>query len=210
MNESKIKGLTTELKVQAYLTELGYNVSIPLGEDCRYDLILDIDNLLLRVQIKTCTEKSNGIEFSIRSVRMNREGYQTQSYNKEQIDLFATYYKDRCYLIPVELCGTATKTLTFNKQKTSNTQVTLLDNCVAEKVIKNIIEGTETQLVETKDNIYQYDLKNNLIATYDSCSAAGKALGKPSGGAHIKQVIIGQRKTAYGFKWSNTLITKTE
>lgn len=58
MNESKIKGLTTELKVQAYLTELGYNVSIPLGEDCRYDLILDIDNLLLRVQIKTCTEKA--------------------------------------------------------------------------------------------------------------------------------------------------------
>lgn len=208
MNEAKIKGLTTELLVQAYLTKLGYNVSVPLGEDCRYDLILDIDNLLLRVQIKTCTEKNNGIEFSIRSVRMNNQGYQVQSYDKEQIDLFATYYKDKCYLVPVEICGTSSKTLTFDKQITSNTQVTLLENCEAEKVIDKIINKTTDQLVESKNTVYQYDLQNHLIAIYDSCSAAGKALGKPSGGAHIGQVIKGQRKTAYGFKWSNTLITE--
>jgi len=42
MTETKAKGLTNELLCEAYLTSLGYNVSIPLGEECRYDLILDI------------------------------------------------------------------------------------------------------------------------------------------------------------------------
>ena len=39
MNEQKIKGLTTELQCQTYFTQKGYNVSVPLGEDCRYDRI---------------------------------------------------------------------------------------------------------------------------------------------------------------------------
>ena len=47
MVETKIKGLTTELLCQAYLTSLGYNISIPIGEDCRYDMILDLNGKLL-------------------------------------------------------------------------------------------------------------------------------------------------------------------
>jgi hypothetical protein len=31
MNENKQKGLLTELQCQAYFTQLGYNVSVPLG-----------------------------------------------------------------------------------------------------------------------------------------------------------------------------------
>ena len=49
MTESKIKGLTTELQCQLFFTSLGYNVSVPLGEDCKYDFIVDIDGQLLRI-----------------------------------------------------------------------------------------------------------------------------------------------------------------
>ena len=54
MTDSKRKGLVTELQCQTYLTNLGFNVSVPLGEDCSYDLIVDIEGLLLRIQVKTC------------------------------------------------------------------------------------------------------------------------------------------------------------
>ena len=46
MVNSKAKGITTELLCQAYLSSLGYNVSVPIGEDCRYDMILDVDGKL--------------------------------------------------------------------------------------------------------------------------------------------------------------------
>ena len=49
MNEIKQQGLTTELQCQLFFTELGYNVSIPLGEDCRYDMIVDFDGILCRI-----------------------------------------------------------------------------------------------------------------------------------------------------------------
>lgn len=61
MTERKVKGLTVELLCQYYLTSLGYNVSIPLGEDCKYDMIADFDGILTRIQIKSCIEKKNGI-----------------------------------------------------------------------------------------------------------------------------------------------------
>ena len=49
MNETKRKGLTTELQCQLYFTELGYNVSVPLGEDCKYDMIVDFNGILKRI-----------------------------------------------------------------------------------------------------------------------------------------------------------------
>ena len=36
--------------------KLGYNVSIPFGEDSRYDFIVDINDKLYKIQCKTCSE----------------------------------------------------------------------------------------------------------------------------------------------------------
>ena len=43
------KGITTEMYVAAYLLSLGYNVSQPLCQDSKYDLIVDVNNKLLRL-----------------------------------------------------------------------------------------------------------------------------------------------------------------
>ena len=81
MNEQKIKGLTTELQCQTYFTQKGYNVSVPLGEDCRYDLIVDIEGILIRVQVKTCSIQPTGIKIPCRSTQASTQTIKQKSYN---------------------------------------------------------------------------------------------------------------------------------
>lgn len=125
--QPKQKGNLTELQCITACYQLGYIVSIPYGENSRYDFILDIGNKLLRVQVKTSSNKrdiknpTDAIIFSCRSTNVNSKGNTTHRYDKKQIDYFATYWNNQCYLVPVEECSTE-KTLWFkspaNNQKT--------------------------------------------------------------------------------------------
>jgi len=204
MNDTKAKGLLTELQCQAYLTGLGYNVSVPLGEDCRYDFIVDIDGILIRVQVKHCKETDSGITIPCRSTQVNTNTSVTKSYSKEQIDFFATYYNGKCYFIKVEECSTS-KTLSFSSKRTNGCEICYLDDYDVEKQIYNIINHVEKIPEERK--LYQYDLRNHLINTYDSCRDAARiALGDVQKNGKISQCVRGIRQTAYGYKWTDTLI----
>lgn len=46
---TKDLGAQTELQCLAYLHRLGYNVSIPWGDNARYDFILDIAGKLYKI-----------------------------------------------------------------------------------------------------------------------------------------------------------------
>ena len=95
---------------QYYFTSIGYNVSVPLGEDCKYDLVVDFGGHLTRVQIKTCREYKNGIVFSVSSSSLKSSGKSVKRiYTKDDIDYFATVYNGQVYLIPVEICGKGEK-----------------------------------------------------------------------------------------------------
>lgn len=121
---SKQKGNLTELQCITYLYKLGYQCSIPYGENSRYDLIADIDGILIRIQVKTCTFKNNEenvIKFSCRSSRINAQGAVNRRYTSEEIDYFATFYNGICYLIPQSECSTS-KTLRFTPPKSGVTK----------------------------------------------------------------------------------------
>ena len=143
MNENKIKGLVTELQCQTYLTSLGYNVFVPLGEDCRYDLIADFDGILTRIQIKSCTKNETGISISVKSVRMNHtQGNVSHPYSKEEIDYFATFYNGKCYLVPQSECSTY-KTLRFTIPKNNVVQgISFAKDYEAEIQIEKIKGGS--------------------------------------------------------------------
>lgn len=53
MDETLQKGMITELKCMEKLISMGYYISIPYGNSNKYDLILDYNNKLYRIQIKT-------------------------------------------------------------------------------------------------------------------------------------------------------------
>lgn len=107
MLNAKQNGNLTELQCITSFYELGYKVSLPYGEDSRYDFIVDIDGILIKVQVKTCRvlEDNSVITFSCRSTRINSQGCYHRQYSKDEIDYFCTYYNNKCYLIPVEECS---------------------------------------------------------------------------------------------------------
>ena len=107
---SKEKGNLTELQCLTAFYERGIKVSLPYGENCRYDMIIDVNNHLLRVQCKTSNFVSDEcFKFSCRSTRVNSNGCYERRYTKDEIDLFATFYQGQCYLIPVEETNTEKK-----------------------------------------------------------------------------------------------------
>ena len=123
--DSKQKGILTELQCITAFNELGYHISIPYGENSRYDFIADIDGKLIRVQVKASSKKEKNadgtISFSCRSTHSNSSGNISRTYTKNEIDYFATYYNSVCYLIPVEECSTE-KTLRFEPPANGQTK----------------------------------------------------------------------------------------
>lgn len=116
---AKQKGNLTELQCLTAFYEQGCHVSLPYGENSRYDMIVDVDGKLLRVQVKTSSIKNgdvNAIEFSCRSSHVNSNGVKNIRYSENEIDYFATYWNNKCYLIPVKECS-VTKTLRFAPPK---------------------------------------------------------------------------------------------
>ena len=99
--DQKRKGRITELMVYAKLLKYG-EVSIPYGDNCRYDCILDINNKMLKIQIKTAHKITN-TKFSIPfcNSRMSAHGVVKKYYTKEQVDFIATIWKDQLLLIPI-------------------------------------------------------------------------------------------------------------
>ena len=108
--EPKQKGNLTELQSITAFYQLGYQVSIPYGENSRYDFIADINGKLIKIQCKTSREiEEDVIEFSCRSCRSNTQSNLERRYSKKEIDFFCTYWKEKCYLVPVEQCSTSKK-----------------------------------------------------------------------------------------------------
>ncbi len=101
------KGEITEIMVLAKLIELGYSCLIPWGHDHRYDIAIDLDGQLVRVQCKTAcyAEESGSLKFNtaITYARVGGKPHIVKGY-KGEADYFGVYspYTGKVYLIPVE------------------------------------------------------------------------------------------------------------
>ena len=142
MLDTKQKGILTELQCITAFNELGYHISIPYGENSRYDFIADVNERLLRIQVKSASPVKGNEDlafcFSCRSTRVNSQGNLSRKYSKNEIDFFCTFYRGKCYLVPVEECSTE-KTLRFEKPKT-NAKVNLAEDYELEKQLIKIME----------------------------------------------------------------------
>ena len=100
-------GEITECAVLAKLVELGYKCLIPWGHDQRYDIAIDDEGKLIRVQCKTARylEDRGCIDFSVSSLyaRVGGKPHIRKNYQGE-IDYFGVYSPDtgKVYLVPIE------------------------------------------------------------------------------------------------------------
>jgi hypothetical protein len=107
---TKLKGDISELRVAVALTEAGYAVSKPLGENQRYDLIADDGKRLLRIQVKTGRLRGAVIVYSCCSSHGHRSKTIWSKPYFGQIDFLAVYCAGtgKVYMIPeTELVATA-------------------------------------------------------------------------------------------------------
>jgi hypothetical protein len=96
-------GLRTEAAILAELVRRGFQVLIPFGTNQRYDLVIDIDGRFVRAQCKTGRLRRGAIVFNTTSVRSNRRGWFTRSYDGDA-EVFLVHCPDTSgiYAVPVK------------------------------------------------------------------------------------------------------------
>ena len=123
-NTSK-QGESTESVILAKLVELGYECLIPWGHDHRYDIAIDDDGKLIRIQCKTARyiEELGCLEFNtaITYARVGGKPHIRKNY-KGEADYFGVYSPEtrKIYLVLVDDVPNAVAKLRL--QATKNNQ----------------------------------------------------------------------------------------
>lgn len=98
----------------------GYIVSIPFGDNSKYDLVIDRGLGLEKIQVKYHT--GDGEE--IRAICKYNRGYDPGKYTKNDIDAIIVYdsFTKKSYYIPAEYLGEGRNTITLRLKPTKNNQ----------------------------------------------------------------------------------------
>lgn len=138
-NETQIKGLTTELKCMEKFIEYGFIVSVPYGNNSRYDLLLDGgNNKYIRIQCKTAHLNENGsYTINVSNGVYTATKHTVKHYDKEQIDFIASIIQEQLVIIPVEMIENSKSKIfrTELPQFGSKSNCNLIEDFTVEKYI---------------------------------------------------------------------------
>lgn len=144
MLNTKQIGNITEIECMLAFIKLGYNVLTPYGDCERYDFVADIKGKLIKIQVKHACDSNiedGYITFKCANKTTQNGSFVQHKYTKEQIDYFATFYNDKCYLIPVEEVGSSHKTLRFKPPANGQIKgITFATEYELEKVVSKIVD----------------------------------------------------------------------
>ncbi len=198
MDDNLIRGDINELQCILDFQKRGYCCSIPFSKSCRYDLIVDIDNKLFKIQCKASSyhlEDGTLVMSTTRSTTNTKETI-TYSYSKEEIDYFYTSWKQYGFLIPVEEAQTK-KYLRVNipKQGIQSTMSiasdylidNVLESIIQNKPIKKYMDNRIISINEKKEE--KLWTTQELLEVYNERQIR-----------YIKEKIM-KKGTAFGLKW---------
>lgn len=130
---SKSKGNIGESKSVSRLLELGNSVSLPFGDNERYDLVVEsISGELLKAQVKysSTVNRYGSLEFSLQSSTHHTNKKGSYDYDGE-VDLFLLYHSvtDKVYVLTASQFS-GKKSIQLRITPTKNNQVTRVNNAV--------------------------------------------------------------------------------
>mgnify|MGYP002620560538 CR=1 FL=1 len=145
MDSTLIKGDTTELQCILAFQSRGYYCSVPFSGSCRYDLIVDINNKLFKIQCKSsvCHQQDGVLLFSTSRTTTNTKETVRYSYSKDEVDYFYTYWNNYHFLVPIEETSTTSKSLRISKPLQGiQSQMSIAADYLIDNVLKSIINNT--------------------------------------------------------------------
>jgi hypothetical protein len=105
MEHPKVVGERSQLAIIVALDRVGYPVFLPLGENTRYDLVIDEGTRLARVQCKTGRLRGGAVRFKACSSYAHHPNPKILKRDYvDEIEYFGVYCTEtqRVYLIPIE------------------------------------------------------------------------------------------------------------
>ena len=108
MRTTQRKGDIATAQCIATFTRRGYDVLVPLTESAAYDLAVDVDSKIYRIQVKFSSSK----EVDLRNIHSNAKGYVVKKTAKNSYDwLYVLCGDDTEYL--VRQCLDDRRSITF-------------------------------------------------------------------------------------------------
>lgn len=139
---SKDKGNIGESIALAEFVKRGITVSVPFGDNSRYDLIAEFNGKLNRIQVKYCNQKiseNNSISCPCSS-SLNHTTNKNRTTYENEIDYFVFYIVewDKIILVPIDVIGNK-KAIFFRMDKPKNGQgnYNLVDDYTFDKILSS-------------------------------------------------------------------------
>ena len=103
MDNTLIRGDINELQCILDFQKRGYYCSIPFSGSCRYDLIVDINDKLYKIQCKASSysEDEGVLKMSATRSTTNTQKTTRYTYSEKEVDYFYTSWKEYGFLIPI-------------------------------------------------------------------------------------------------------------
>ena len=123
---TKQLGTLAELAVAANLAAAGYPVLLPVGEDCNFDLAIERNGQLERVQVKYAQSNGGVLPVRCRSHSLTAGVVrQTKHYTAAMIEWLAVFdgTTGRCFYVPAAELGPGRSLLHLRLAPTANNQV---------------------------------------------------------------------------------------
>ena len=103
---TKLKGDIAEQAVILFVLKKGWGVLTPLGDRLAYDLVLDINDKLIRLQVKSAwfDKKTENYVVDVRRTKTNRRIMRREYYSDNDFDFAVVYLSDDLYYVfPAEV-----------------------------------------------------------------------------------------------------------
>ena len=144
MNETLIRGDINELQCILDFQKRGYYCSIPFSGSCRYDVVVDINNHLYRIQCKSSSYKEEEGVLAMSATRQTTNTSTTTryKYTKEEIDFFYTSWNNYGFLIPVTEVSTSKYLRIKEPKKGFQESMSLAYDYLLDNVLESLINHT--------------------------------------------------------------------
>jgi hypothetical protein len=138
MNTKNI-GELSNISIIRELIKRGIKVSLPIGDNYRYDLLMDMNNKIYRVQCKTGKLYKGSIVFNTCSTYILKGNRIKKHYNGE-IEFFAVYFPDneKVYLVKESNAPKSSGNLRLIPPKIRQKQIKMAENYELDTVLKTL------------------------------------------------------------------------